>query len=166
MDIRPATADDAEAIISLWHRGWHEAHAALVPEEILAYRKPDTFRTWWAEATDRFFVAVSGARPISFVSVKDCEVVKLYVGSAARGTGVAPALLAFAERTLAQVGVTEAELFCTAGNARAERFYLRNGWRLAETFDDALWTPAGVTRRVIVPTHRFRKGLAGQFSAR
>lgn len=161
MHIRPAAAGDAKAIIHIWHRGWHEAHADLVPAEILSYRRQDNFLAWWTEATERFFVAASGAEPVGFVSLKGCEVVKLYVGSDARGTGVASALLDFAERTLAQDGTSETELLCTAGNARAERFYLRQGWRLTETFDDALWTPAGATRTFIVPTHRFRKRLIG-----
>ncbi|MBC7285134.1 GNAT family N-acetyltransferase [Hoeflea sp.] len=161
MHIRPAAAGDAAAIIHIWHQGWHDAHGELVPAGILSYRRPGNFLAWWKEASERFFVAASGAEPIGFVSLKGCEVVKLYVSLGARGTGVAPDLISFAERTLAQDGTTEAELLCTAGNARAERFYVRQGWRLTETFDDALWTPAGVTRKFIVPTHRFRKRLIG-----
>ncbi|MDP9630329.1 UNVERIFIED_ORG: GNAT superfamily N-acetyltransferase [Ensifer adhaerens] len=85
---------------------------------------------------------------------------KLYVGRGVRGTGMASALLDFAERTLREDRVREAELFCTAGNARAERFYLRQGWSLVEKFDDALWAPTGISQKFVVSTHRYRKKLS------
>jgi len=108
---------------------------------------------------DRFYVAQSDENLVGFVSLKGAEVVKLYVGVGDRGTGVASALLDFAERTLRQDRILEAELLCTAGNARAERFYLRHGWSLIDTFEDALWTPTEVSRKFIVSTRRYRKNL-------
>lgn len=158
--IRPAASGDEEAIVHLWHQGWHDAHTELVPQEVLAYRTERHFLIWLKEAPDRFYVARSGKDLIGFVSLKGIEVVKLYVGRGARGTGVASALLSFAERALRQDGVVEAELFCTAGNARAESFYLRQGWTLVDTFNDALWVPAAIGQKFVVSTHRYRKKLS------
>lgn len=158
--IRPAVSGEEEAIVQLWHQGWHDAHAGLVPAEVLPYRTESHFLTWLKEAPDTFYVARSGKNLIGFVSLKGIEVVKLYVGEGARGTGVASALLSFAERTLRQDGVLEAELFCTAGNARAERFYLRQGWSLVDTFDDALWAPTGISEKFVVSTCRYLKKLS------
>ena len=56
--------------------------------------------------------------------------VKLYVAANARGTGAAAALLAFGERAIANSGETVAVLYCTAGNTRAQKFYIREGYRL------------------------------------
>lgn len=87
------------------------------------------------------------------------EVVKLYVVAGARGTGVASALLGFAEQALRQDGVSQAELLSTAGNIRAECFYMRQGWCLINTFDGALWAPPGISQKFVVSTYRYRKRL-------
>lgn len=158
LTIRLAEAADQADIVRLWHQGWHDAHAALVPPGVLAFRSADHFGIWLSEARDTFYVAAD-TELRGFVSVKDAEIVKLYVGRSARGQGVAHRLLSFAERTLSESGVREAELFCTAGNSRAENFYRREGWTLSGTFDDFLWVPEGVTVRFAVRTHRFQKNL-------
>lgn len=159
MTIRPAEASDHADIVCLWHQGWHDAHAALVPPQVLAFRTMNHFATWLAEAQDAFYVAAD-TELRGFVSAKDAEIVKLYVGRNARGQGIAHMLLSFAEQKLWEDGAREAELFCTAGNNRAENFYLREGWTLSETFEDHLWMPAGITTRFTVETHRFRKNLS------
>ncbi|KJF70115.1 GNAT family N-acetyltransferase [Agrobacterium arsenijevicii] len=158
LEIRPAEAADHGEILQLWHRGWHDAHADLVPSEVLAFRTENHFAVWLKEARDTFYVAIN-TKLIGFVSVKDAEVVKLYVGKSARGTGVAHALLSFAEQLLFEKGVQVAELFCVAGNSRAETFYKREGWNLSLSFEDALWVPEGVSDRFLVLTHRLQKAL-------
>jgi GNAT superfamily N-acetyltransferase len=155
---RAARAEDHTAIVQLWHQGWHDAHAHLVPTEILAFRTPRHFKLWLEQTSDEFYVA-KDQELLGFVSVKDAEVVKLYVSERARGTGVAHSLLSFAEQLLLKKGMTEAELFCTAGNIRAQKFYEREGWSLSRSFDDALWLPDGVTGLFMVRTHCYRKFL-------
>lgn len=158
LDIRPARASDHIGIVKLWHEGWHDAHAHLVPPEILAFRTLDHFAVWLQHASDAFYIATNPDL-LGFVSVDGVEIVKLYVAKPARGTGAAQDLLSFAERLLRENGVKEAELFCTAGNFRAEKFYLRENWLLSRTFDDAPWVPEGVNEKVEVLTHRFCKTL-------
>ena len=85
---------------------------------------------------------------------------KLYVSREAKGSGIARTLLSHAETVLAADGVSRAELFCTAGNLRAQRFYEREGWTLAETTSDALWLPPGCSDRFEVLTHRYVRALS------
>jgi ribosomal protein S18 acetylase RimI-like enzyme len=119
LEIRPAREADQLAIVQLWHQGWHDAHAHLVPTEILAFRTPEHFLLWLKQSTDAFHVAVDDEL-LGFVSINGAELVKLYVSPQARGSRTAHDLLSHAERLLAEQGVAQAELFCTAGNVRAE----------------------------------------------
>ncbi|MDF3212581.1 MULTISPECIES: GNAT family N-acetyltransferase [Mesorhizobium] len=101
-----------------------------------------------------------GCRWIAWLRLdKRAELVKLYVSPQARGSGTARDLLSYAEHLLCEQGVAEAELFCTAGNVRAQRFYAREGWRLSRSFEDALWLPDDVAGRFTVETHCYRKHL-------
>jgi GNAT superfamily N-acetyltransferase len=156
--IRAAKDEDHAAIVQLWHQGWHDAHADLVPEEILAFRTPTHFALWLEQASDKFYVAIDQTL-LGFISLKDAEVVNLYVSEIARGTGLAHSLLSFAEQLLLKKGVREAELFCTAGNVRAQKFYEREGWSLSRSFEDALWLPENVAGEFTVETHCYRKTL-------
>ncbi|WEX88070.1 GNAT family N-acetyltransferase [Sinorhizobium garamanticum] len=158
IEIRAARDEDYATIVPLWHRGWHDAHADLVPAELLAYRTLGHFALWLEQASDEFYVAADHGL-LGLISLKDAEVVKLYVSENARGTGVARSLLSFAEQLLLKRGVRQAELFCTAGNIRAQRFYEREGWSLSRSFEDALWLPKDVVGRFTVQTHCYRKTL-------
>lgn len=156
--IRAAEVEHHAAIIQLWHRGWHDAHADLVPAEILPFRTPRHFALWLEQTSDEFYVAID-QEVLGFISTKESEVVKLYVSESARGTGVAHSLLSFAEQLLLKKGIAAAELFCTAGNVRAENFYEREGWSLSRSFDDNLWLPQDAVGRFVVRTHCYRKTL-------
>lgn len=158
IEIRAACIEDHREIIELWHRGWHDAHAALVPPEVLSFRTPEHFALWLQQSADIFYVATDLA-VVGFISLKDAEVVKLYVSETARGTGVARSLLSFGEQLLFKDGAREIELFCTAGNTRAQTFYERQGWALACSFEDQLWLPDNVIGQFSVQTHCYRKTL-------
>lgn len=155
-DIRRAQPGDHHAIVQLWHQGWHDAHAQLVPEGVLEYRTSEYFWKWLQSSNDRFWVAVdSNVR--GFVTTNGAELVKLYVAANARGTGIAKALLLHGERQIRDDGFSEAEIFCTAGNSRAENFYSREGWILSRTFQDQLWSPESTPHRFTVETRCYRK---------
>lgn len=144
----------------MWHLGWHNAHAHLVPAVILEYRTPKYFSLWLKQCTDKFHVMVDGDDLLGFVSIEGAEVVKLYVSAEARGRGYARSLLSHAENLLALGGVESAELLCTAGNVRAQNFYARAGWKISRTFAAGLWLPTGASAdNFPVQTHLFTKLL-------
>lgn len=161
--ISPASAADKAKLLELWHAGWHEAHARLVPEGLLAFRTLGHFDLWFEQSRDVVFVA-RGDGLLGFVAIGGRELSKLYVSSAARGTPVARQLLGYAERYILAHGYEAAELLCTDGNLRAQRFYEREGWALAEVMPEALWMPAGCSVRVETPTRRYRKSLTADGS--
>lgn len=159
ISIRAASEADQAAIVKIWHQGWHDAHAELVPKEILAYRQIEHLRNWLATSTDRFFVASFHAMIIGFVAINGAELVKLYIDRHARGDGTAGKLLRFGEDRIRETGVQRAVLFCTAGNLRAENFYRRQGWSLMQSFPDRLWLPDYAQATLVAETHRFEKAL-------
>ncbi|KAA9382427.1 hypothetical protein [Neorhizobium galegae] len=57
LEIRPAETADQKEIVQLWHQGWHDAHADLVPSEVLAFRTKDYFTLRLKDAQDTFLVA-------------------------------------------------------------------------------------------------------------
>jgi ribosomal protein S18 acetylase RimI-like enzyme len=81
------------------------------------------------------------------------EVEQVYVDAAHRGSGVAAALLVEGERQVAANGYTSAWLAVVAGNARARRFYERQGWVDEGSFD---YRPSG---GVVVPCRRYVKAV-------
>lgn len=159
-EIRPFQARDRPAVLSLWHQGWHDAHAHLVPLAVLSYRTPHYFSLWIDECQDEFFVFQEGSEISGFVFLQVSELVKLYVSRKARGKGAAAILLKFAESTLVERNIGVASLFCTTGNRRAEAFYTRHGWVLSREFEDVLWLPKAITAgRPLASTQHFTKML-------
>lgn len=145
-------------MVRLWHKGWHEAHAHLVPEGVLQHRSREDFLQWLKRSSDVYWVGAgvdTGIR--GFVATNGDELVKLYVAANAQGSGIAQALLSHGERAIQEAGFLSAKLFCTAGNLRAEKFYARAGWVLSRTFEDQLWTPQEIHQRFILKTHAYCK---------
>jgi putative acetyltransferase len=126
--LRAAQADDGIQIARVWHDSWHEAHASCVPAALLAHRGFDSFRARVSACLAATTVALRDARVIGFVSVHEDEVAHLFVTAAARGSGVAGALLDAAEQVIAR-SFAVAWFAVVVGNARASRFYERRGWR-------------------------------------
>jgi GNAT superfamily N-acetyltransferase len=161
--LRPATDADVDAISGIWHRGWRDAHLGHVPDSLHRHRRLADFRALVPARVGRTTVATTGLGVVGFVTVHDDEVEQLYVDAPARGTGVAAALLAEAERAIG-ARFELAWLAVVAGNLRARRFYERNGWSDGGPFDYAAPTPAGTT--VAVPARRYQKRLAPAGRAR
>ena len=65
---------------------------------------------------------------LGFVMVVGDEVEQVFVGRDARGSGLAADLLAVAEQQVGAAGHESAWLAVVAGNARARRFYEKQGW--------------------------------------
>jgi GNAT superfamily N-acetyltransferase len=160
ISLRAATPDDIDAIASVWHMGWRDGHLGHVPDALLPHRQLIHFRTRVPTRVPDSTVATIASGVVGFVTVRDDEVEQLYVAAAARGGGTADALMRHAEQVIAarfDVGW----LAVVAGNARARRFYARNGWRDAGGFDYAAEIPGGT---MLVPSRRYEKRLGGSGS--
>jgi ribosomal protein S18 acetylase RimI-like enzyme len=156
--LRPARPEDARAVAEIWRVGWRDGQLGHVPDELLVARTDASFGERAPAriadpATDTVVAVVDGA-VAGFVMVVGDEVEQVYVAPAHRGTAVAPTLLAEAERLVRAGGHERAWLAVVAGNARARRFYERNGWRDEGPFDHMAEGPDGPIR---VPAHRYAK---------
>lgn len=132
-EIRAATPKDIPELARLWHDGWHDAHAAILPESIAQTRTFEKFLDLAVDAVTHIRVAGPHGWPLGFHVLKNNEINQFYVSAKARGTGVAAALLADAEARLVANGARIAWLACAIGNDRAARFYEKNGWHRART---------------------------------
>lgn len=154
VSLRPAVADDVDAVAAIWYAGWGDGHLGHVPDELVAIRTEESF---WTRAANRLAdttVAVVGDQVAGFVMVVGDEVEQVYVGRDHRGSGVAATLLGEAERQVKANGSSEAWLAVATGNGRARRFYERMGWTDGGAFD----YPANVeTGTLPVPCHRYVK---------
>ena len=128
INLRPGTAADASRVTDLWHDGWHDAHAGHVPDGLTAARTHAEFASRSPSRVADTTVAEVGGVLAGFIMVVDDEVEQVYVGAPFRGVGVADVLLTEAERQVAARGFGQAWLAVVEGNARARRFYERQGW--------------------------------------
>jgi len=139
--VRNAAEADLDRLAMIWHQGWHEAHASLVPAELTLVRTLPNFRERLQAALPDLRVA--GEPSAGFCQLKNDELFQLYVSAEARGSGVAAALIADAETRLAEKGVEVAWLACAIGNERAARFYEKSGWERVGVMINEAETPAG-----------------------
>ncbi|WP_216853630.1 GNAT family N-acetyltransferase [Phytoactinopolyspora halotolerans] len=151
---RAATDDDAGAVARIWHEGWPDGHLGNVPDELAAVRTEESFYVRASERVGDTVVAVIDGAVAGFIMVVDDEVEQVYVARRHRGSGVASALLAEAERLVNVNGHDRAWLAVVAGNARARAFYERQGWSDGGPFDYQVPTAAGT---ITVPAHRYVK---------
>jgi GNAT superfamily N-acetyltransferase len=154
MTVRPAVAEDADAVAAIWYAGWRDGHLGHVPDELVAYRTEESFYSRAAQRVADTTVAVVGDEVAGFVMVAGDEVEQVYVAQDHRGSGIAGTLLLEAERQVKAGGHAEAWLAVATGNARARRFYERSGWTDGGAFD----YPAAVEGGTVpVPCHRYVK---------
>ena len=155
--LRPARASDAAAVAEVWHDSWRDGHLGHVPDELAAVRTRNSFGPRAADRIAATVVATDGGAIVGFVTVVGDEVEQVFVAAGHRGTGVAATLLDAGERRVAANGHDRAWLAVAAGNARARRFYERQGWTDAGAFDYAAETEGGT---IPVPCHRYVKPCA------
>jgi ribosomal protein S18 acetylase RimI-like enzyme len=128
MNSRPAEPGEIPALARLWYDGWRDAHAAIVPEALVRARTLESFRERMEAGLGEVRVIGPVGAPLGFTMLKRDELYQLYVSAAARGAGVAAALIAEAEQRLRERGTATAWLDCAIGNERAARFYEKSGW--------------------------------------
>lgn len=148
MRIRPATVDDAEALAGIHVRGWQWGYRGQLPDDYLnglsVDRRAEQWRGWLLDPGDTAtWVAEDEtsdpARALGFAAAGPSrdpdhtpgtgEVYAIYVEEDAAGTGAGALLLSRAREWLAGRGFAHATLWVLATNARARRFYEREGWR-------------------------------------
>lgn len=156
MTLRRAKPEDAHDVADIWHLGWPDGHAGLVPQELVEARSEESFLTRASERVGDTTVATVDGAIAGFVMVVDDEVEQVYVSALHRGTGVAAALMGEAERQVRANGHRKAWLAVVAGNARARAFYERTGWNDEGPFDYAAAAEDGP---IAVPCHRYTKLL-------
>ena len=154
MTVRRATPEDAAEVAAVWHLGWQDGHAGLVPRELVDVRTPESFQVRAPDRVGDTTVATVDGAVAGFVMVVGDEVEQVYVSAAHRGTGVAKALMDEAERQVKANGHDKAWLAVVDGNARARAFYERVGWRDEGGFDYAAAGPDGP---IAVPCRRYTK---------
>ena len=151
--LRAASVEDVDAIAALWHNGWIDGHLGHVPEALHAHRRLEDFVRRVPPRIPSTTVATLGREIIGFVTLHDDEVEQLYVAASARGGGVAAVLLRHGEQVIAERYGT-AWLAVAVGNARARRFYARQGWSDAAALDYPAETAAGP---IVVACRRYEK---------
>ncbi|MFG2788760.1 GNAT family N-acetyltransferase [Streptomyces sp. NPDC048419] len=156
--LRPAEPVDAAAVAVIWRDGWRDGHLRHVPDELVAVRTPESFAVRAAERVADTTVAVVGGVVAGFVMVVGDEAEQLYVAGEHRGAGVAGSLLGHAEEVVRKAGHERVWLAVATGNARARRFYERQGWVDEGAFEYAAEGPDGP---IAVPCHRYVKQMEG-----
>jgi ribosomal protein S18 acetylase RimI-like enzyme len=150
--VRPATPDDAEAIVDVHVRGWQWAYDGVMPADHLAgldaarAGRVERYRRRLAEGDVRTLVVLDpGGRVIGFTNwgiyrigqddaqpvAGEGEVYAIYVDPAVAGTGAGRALMDAAVDRLIGQGLHPIHLWVLEDNPRARRFYERYGFALA-----------------------------------
>ena len=159
MVIRPPGNAELEALARLWHEVWTASHRDILPPALARYRTLDSFRARLPPLRAHTRVADVDGEPVGFCIVEGDELYQLYVSSAARGSGIAAALLADGEQRIATSGAQVAWLACAIGNDRAARFYQKHGWSDAGPMTSELPTSDGIFP---LQVQRFEKNVATQ----
>ncbi len=128
MICRGATRDDVAALTEIWHEGWHFGHAATSPASLTQLRTREDFERRLVKYLTDTLVGADDTGILGFAILNGDEIYQFYVASAARGKGVAAALMRAVEDHMRDRGVQSAWLDVNPGNARALAFYRRAGW--------------------------------------
>ena len=143
VEVRPTTEPELDQLARLWFDAWHETHAPILPADLTRLRTLESFRERLHHGLADLRVVGPPGAPVGFCMLRGAELYQLFVSPAARGAGVAAALIADAEARLRASGVVTAHLGCAIGNDRAARFYEKHGWSRVGTVVDRLETSSG-----------------------
>ncbi len=139
--IRDATIEDAEALGRVHVAAWRAAYRGMMPDAFLDSLDAKARATRWREilstsAEDRRrLVAIEGEELVGFAGIGPAragesggELYAINLAPSAWGKGIGSVLLASSTSALATLGHREAILWVVRQNARARRFYEREGW--------------------------------------
>ena len=142
-EVRAAVPADADEVARVQVRSWQSAYRGLIAPDYLDGLTPEFFadRYTFGRVGLRMpstMVAVDGFAIRGLVTTGLCrdgnfpnfgELMAIYVDPAYARRGVGRLLMAAARGRLRLVGVAGAVLWVLDGNAPAQRFYERDGWR-------------------------------------
>ncbi|MDH5821995.1 GNAT family N-acetyltransferase [Luteimonas sp. RD2P54] len=157
MRIRTADEQELDRLADIWHQGWQDAHARILPAELARHRTRVSFAQRLRAALGEVRATGPAGAPTAFCIATGDELYQLYASAEARGTGAAAALLADGEARIAGRGFRRAWLACGIGNQRAARFYEKHGWVRAGNMISELPTPDGP---FLLEVWRYEKALA------
>lgn len=143
--IRPARADDAEAIGRAHSEGWGAAYRGIMSDEAVdAFVHAGDHTTRWSERMEErsdgrvIWVAELDGEVVGFAQTgpsrqpdagpQDAELYCTYLGAGAIGSGIGRRLLGHAVDDLSGRGFGCARLWVLEANSRARRFYEAAGW--------------------------------------
>jgi len=144
LTVRDAVPADAMAVAGVHVRSWQEGYRGLLPQDYLdglsAEDRAEGYKFHLRGAGHpATMVAVDAAARIhGFVTVgpgedtdarATAQLLALYVDPHCWGSGAGRTLMRSARSRLAGAGYRRAVLWMFAGNRRAERFYLADGWQ-------------------------------------
>jgi ribosomal protein S18 acetylase RimI-like enzyme len=158
VQIRPANPADLDSIATVWHGGWHAAHAAIADPRLTAARTEVSFRARLNDLWPDCWVIEAEGAIRGMVVLEGEEVGHLFLDPAWRGRGLGRRLLAHAEAILARRGLLVARLDCARDNAAGAAFYRREGW-VEQTLFDKVFEINGAM--ITAPTRIFAKDISG-----
>ncbi len=131
--VRLAGPADAKAIAIYHHRCWVQAFAHLVNPGVVEQMDPlgklDRWQEWLDEGSDfRTLVVVMDNAPVGHATVRDNELVHLFIDPDHWGKGLGRLLLVEGEKMLQDTGHRTAILHTMVGNAPAIALYESAGW--------------------------------------
>ena len=170
-EVRRATTDDVDAIVTLHARSWQVAYRGLIPDAMIdrvtsqRAARTERIRAVVTDADDprRAWVVVDRGAVVGFSIVGPSrdpdaaddtgEVHTIYLDPDAFGMGIGRMLFSRVTQDLCDCGFRRATLWVLEGNARARRFYEAAGWAFdGTTRDDE--RPDGIIRNA-----RYRRVL-------
>lgn len=142
IEVRPAAESDVQTLAAVHVQAWQDAYRGQMPDDFLDGLSIPSFERWWrAEVTspDRpTWVGVLDSTIRGFTTVgasrdQDAdgagEVWAINMVRQAWGSGLGQMLFDTGTAWLAEQRFADATLWVLDTNARARRFYERNGWR-------------------------------------
>lgn len=131
MELRLAIPGDEVAVARIHVRAWQAGYRGLLPVGYLdGLRAEDRAARYTFGRLDgpRTTVAIASGAVVGFATISGAELSALHVDPDVWRNGVGRTLIERARADLAAAGVAEAHLWVLDGNARAQRFYERDGW--------------------------------------